>query len=464
VKFCSASVMNRFYVKRAAILVVAVALFLFVSFKPTASFAVMVPPSTESLEQQIQFIDQEILLLRAELAQNNQDIPALKRYLTQLRSTSLAPVFHSRLSALEAFLLLHREQTPIESQFKLPRDGEQVVVLLPLSGDYAVAGQAILEGLKLDWPFNRPFTVIDSSVYGSMVELWELVKLYEPDFVIGPLNKQNIIAWQNLETQIPTLYLNQPRYQFGYEKALSPNKKLGLVQLKAFIESTSLENILVLQSNHSAAKNLQTQFKQAWLDQQPDRFYKALNIKQGIHQAMTKALNVQRSFARKNWVQKTIQQEIEFEPRARQDLDAIVHFSSIDEAIQVKPILDFYHLSGLYSLWYPFTYPSSEELQSQQNVWQQTYGLLPPYLTHLPDEISIEDALHSESGLFYALGRLVAEVVKNPRLNLSNQTLTHSELGEVITDENGLLKILPKVFWLDEKLIQPVTEYQYPFE
>jgi len=49
-------------------------------------------------------------------------------------------------------------------------------------------------------------------------------------------------------------------------------------------------------------------------------------------------------------------------------------------------------------------------------------------------------------------------------LNLSNQTLTHSELGEVITDENGLLKILPKVFWLDEKLIQPVTEYQYPFE
>lgn len=424
----------------------------------------MVPPAEQSLEEQIQFIDQEIILLRAELAQSNQDIPALKRYIKQLQSIPLAPVFQSRLSALESFLLQDREEKPSELEFKLPHDGGQVVVLLPLSGDYAVAGQAILKGLKLEWPFSKPFTVIDSAIYGSMVELWELVKLYEPDFVIGPLNKQNIIAWQNLETQISTLYLNQPVYQFEYEKALSPNKKLGLTQLEAFMEATGLENILVLESNYLTAQNLQKQFKQAWLNQQKDRFYESLTIKEGIHQTMKKALNVQRSIARKNWVQKSIQQELEFEPRARKDLDAVVHFSSIDEAIQIKPILDFYHLSDAYSLWYPSIYPSSGELQSQQNAWQQTYGFLPPYLTKISEANLMDGSDEPESGLFYALGRLAAEIVKNPRLNLSNQNLNRSDLGEVITDENGVLKILPSVFWLDEQMIQPVNEYQYPFE
>jgi len=464
VRSCSASVLHCLGWAKRGVSLALLPLLLIMSLITTASFAVMVPSTGQSLEEQIQFIDQEILLLRAELAQSNQDIPALRRYIRQLQSTSLAPIFKTRLVALQSFLLLAGEANPAEHAFKLPQEGGQIIVLLPLSGDYAVAGHAILEGLKSAWPFNKRFTVIDSAIYSTMVELWELVKLYEPGFVIGPLSKQNILSWQNLETQIPTLYLNQPNYLFEYEKALSPNKKRGLLQLKAFIEATGLENVVVLQRQHQAAKKLQKQFKQAWLTQKTGRFYESLTIQGGIHQTMKTVLNVQKSIARKNWVQKTIQQELEFEARARKDLDAVVHFSSLDEAIQVKPILDFYHLSDAYSVWYPSILPSSDELQSQQNIWQQTYALLPPYLTQVQKTSSDEDSNEVESGLFYALGRLVAEVVKNPRLNLPTQSLIRSELGEVITDENGVLSILPNVFWLDEKFIQPVNEYRYPFE
>jgi len=444
-----------------------VSVFLACQFYGSASFAVMVPPSDQSLQTQIEFIDQEILLLRAELAQSNQDIPSLQRYLKQINAASLAPVFEARFAALTRFFensLMLKPLSTDQPAFRLPIEGGQVIVLLPLSGDYGEAGQSILEGLTASWPFNKSFTVIDSGLYHSMNELWELVKLYEPDFIIGPLNKENAQVWQALDSQVPTLYLNQLDDYHVYEKGLSPSKRLGLLQLQTFIESMGLEHVLVLADQTDVGKRLQVQFEQAWLKPNTKGLYESVQIGESVHSAMKTALNVQRSISRKNWVQKTIGQDLNFEPRARQDLEAVINLTSIDEAIQIKPILDFYHLSRTFSLWYPTTYPSSSELQSQQNSWQQTYGFLPPYLVEPIVQSSENDAEELKTGLFYALGMLVANIVNNPRMNLANQHLKNSALGQAITNKQNALIILPNVFWLDDYTIQPVNEYQYPFD
>jgi len=184
--------------------------------------------------------------------------------------------------------------------------------------------------------------------------------------------------------------------------------------------------------------------------------------------------------ARKNWLQKTLGETVEFEPRARQDLDAVISFLSLDQAIQIKPILDFYQQNRVFNLWYPSSYPTNADLQLPQHDWQQTYAFLPPYLTFstlimegtlsqpaLTDEeqvsntLPIESDMVSKSGLFYALGKLVAETVRDPRFNMANQVLTNSPLGMLITDEKGHFRLLPNVFWLDEKQIQPVADYQF---
>jgi len=461
--------------------------FLVVAFCSTASFAVMVPPSNQDIELQIQFIDQEILLLRAELAQSNQDVPAFKRYLKQLNSLNLAPVFNSRFKALQAHSQFLIAQSKTESdgvgaveskasyRFKQPSESSEVMVLLPLSGDYGEAGLAILDGLKTAWPLDKMFRVIDSGLYDSMNELWELVKLYQPDFIIGPLEKTKVNAWQSLDVQIPTLYLNQLENYRAHEKGVSPSKGLGLDQLKSFAETLGISHVLVLSDSSQGAQNLQSEFQQAWL-KDGERSYESVIIENNVHQSMANALNVQHSITRKNWVQKTLDEELEFEPRARQDLEAVIYFSSIDEAIQIKPLLDFYHLNSAFSLWYPSTYPTAEELLSQQHNWQQTYAFLPPYLVQSNgnvNELPIQSSTHnvsseqssvSKSGLFYALGELVAEIVKNPRINLVNQPLAVSPLGALITNKDGRLSVLPKVFWLDDQQIQPVDEYQYPFD
>ncbi|MBN2864629.1 MAG: penicillin-binding protein activator [Thiotrichales bacterium] len=449
-------------------------------FYSAASFAVIVPPSNESLEAQIEFIDQEILLLRAELAQSNQDIPAFQRYLQQLNAlNNLAPIFQPRLESLQQFnqqvsqlgLKVPKEAKLAENiEFKMPSEGSQVLVLLPLSGDYQAAGQSILQGLQAAWPLNKAFTVIDSGLYESMNELWELVKLYQPDFIIGPLEPNKARAFQTLAVQVPTLYLNQLDTYRANEKGLSPSKVLGLDQLKAFVDTLGLERVLVLSDASNSALSLQNGFQQAWSTLEGHRTFEAVNLDKGVHQSMAKALNVQRSNARKNWIQKTVGLELEFEARARQDIEAVIFFSSIDEAIQIKPILDFYHLNSVFSLWYPSTYPTAEELLSQQHNWQQTYAFLPPYLVQVHSDkmdsiaqdfstpINDDDLSVPKSGLFYALGELVAEIVKNSRINQANQPIADSTLGTLITNQEGRLSILPNVFWLDDKQIQPVNE------
>lgn len=434
----------------------------------TASFADVSSPTTQTLETQIEFIDQEILLLRAELARTNRDTSALKRYMRQLEGLTLAPAFLERLAALEQFLnsmsMSEQEQLSDSAHFRQPFDGSQVVVLLPLSGDYEAAGQAILESLTVAWPFNKAFTTIDSGLYSSMYELWELVKLYQPDFIIGPLTKDNALAWQTLDVPIPTLYLNQLDTYKVNEKGLSPNKTLGLSQLSAFTDALALDNVLVLSEPTKGGKELQLEFEQAWLKSPIHRVYEAHSTERGVHQTMQIAFNVNDSYARKNWVQKTVGRTLEFEPRARQDIEAVIALSPMSDAVQIKPILDFYHLNRTMSLWYPSTYPSASELKAQQSDWQQTYAFLPPYLV---DKIAFSDDDEQralKTGLFHALGLLVAETVKNPRLGLLNQGVAESALGTLITDKEGRLTILPHVFWLDDKQIQPVNEYQYSFD
>lgn len=470
--------------KPAGWMIQLVGFFLLWAVSSPASFAVMVPPSNQTLEAQIEFIDQEILLLRAELAKTNQDIPAFQRYLKQLNALTLAPVFQSRLQALQQFNVelsspsLNLAQGAITSQpgaFSLPVEGSQVLVLLPLSGDYQAAGQAILQGLQVAWPFDKAFTVIDSGLYDSMSELWELVKLYEPDFIIGPLERAKSSAWQSLAVPVPTLYLNQLDTYRANEKGLSPSKVLGLEQLVAFADTLGLERLLVMSDGSNSATSIQNGFQQAWVTLQSHRTMTFNPLEKNVHQSMTKVLNVQRSIARKNWVQKTVGVELEFEARARQDIEAVIYFSSIDEAIQIKPILDFYHLNSTFSLWYPSFYPSAEELLAQRHNWQQTYAFLPPYLVssnEVATEAVSQELEHPnndqpspdpKSGLFYALGELAAKIVKNPRINLAHRPIADSTLGTLITNQEGRLSILPNVFWLDDKQLQPVNEYQYPF-
>ncbi|WP_178861236.1 penicillin-binding protein activator [Thiomicrorhabdus cannonii] len=447
-----------------------VALNVIALYVPAASLADTVPLPPSALQEQIEQIDQEIVLLRAELAEGNGERAEVERYLRQLRAMTLPAAFTERVQRLERFLAqserIELQPSNAETVFKLPDTSSTVVVLLPLSGDFAVAGERVLAGLRAQWPFSKPFEVLDSALYDNLFELWELVKLYAPDFIIGPLTRDQAQAWQALKTGIPTLYLNQLDVYEAYEKALSPSKSDGLRQLHSFVNSYALQHILLLSENSQAAKNLQQKIQQAGssLGSGADVWLETEVVEQSLDQSVRRVLNVRSSEGRKNWLQATLQTELEFEPRARQDIDAVISFLPLEAAMQVQPMLAFYHLNEALNLWYPPGFPSASDLLASLPFWQQTYAFLPPNSVHNTPSAPADHNQDDKTGLLYALGELAAKLVNQPEALKPAQWLGESPIGDLITTADGQLALLPKVYWLDDKSVQPITGYRFQFE
>lgn len=432
---------------------------------PAASLAA--PAVSDGLKKQIDLIDQEILLLRAELAESNGDRQAVQRYLQELEGMSLSAGFAERFRALKARSRKAAESREAEESdplqkpvFRLPSESGQVVVVLPLSGEYAVAGEKILAGLREHWRLSSPFVVLDSAVYDNMFELWELVKLYSPDLVIGPLSKQNVMQWQSLKTSVPTLYLNQPEVLFSYEKALSPDKEAGLLQLEQFVDAYGFDHLLVISEDTESAENLVQQFQKNWTRKHPYGLFEWYPLSGSVDLTVRQALRIQRSAGRRHWLEKNIERKVVFEPRARQDTQAIIHLLPLDEAVQVKPLLDFFHLNSTLSLWYPSRLPERSDLHASLPFWQHTYAFLPPYLVQ---SVPMTNQ-NNQFGPLYALGELAAKMVTRTGSFQPGQLMGSSPLGRVVHDKAGRLHILPVVYWLDDGQLQTVPDYYFQLD
>lgn len=69
---------------------------------------------------------------------------------------------------------------------------------------------------------------------------------------------------------------------------------------------------------------------------------------------------------------------MEFVPRVRRDVDAVVSFIPEAQAVQVAPYLNFLPLKhGMTHVWYPSKTPSLSYLKANLDAWQQTFAILP---------------------------------------------------------------------------------------
>lgn len=453
-------------VKNAGLRVLKLAFFLVLSLATPASFAVLVPPADDDIEAQIEFIDQEILILRAELAQSQQNVTLLREYVLQLESMRLHHLFQPRLEQLKGYLQKapSKAQTPV---FQWPSGDSQVVLLLPLSGRYEQVGNAILESFQQAWPWSKGLTVIDSALYDSIQELASLVKAYDPDFIIGPLQKNRILAWRNLPLNIPSLYLNPVQSLSSHERALDMGKTAGIQAVAELASELSITRLAVLQEHGVQADYAERLRQQLW--EHSGLVVRVHDIRyQSDAQAEVKALlNIERSFARKNWVQKTVGEDLVFTPRARQDLQAVVQYLPLEAVQQTNPLLRFYQQGQLLNIWQPSQQASVPSLQNFRITWPEFYAFLPDYWLTLNDVESPQSSqqaarfkwnnqMKSKNGLFYALGRMAAELT----VVHAQQTDVYSDIelpiGSVKWDKTGVARLMPKAYYLNGKRIESI--------
>lgn len=420
--------------------------------------------SNLSLDQQIQLIDLEILLLKAELAQKNAQVDQVRAYLSELeaqvKGIELPSNIQDRVVALQNYLdhSNHDQEDPQAFAF----NPERVLALLPMSGPYAMAGQEIYDGLKSSLKVTYPdsdLEVLDSNIYDSMFEAWEWIRLYQPSFIFGPLVKKNVEALNALKLNAPMLVFNEIKEPSALIKTLVPlSNKDAVDKLVSLVKKAHYQRIVVLTNESESSQALVTEFKSHWSEQEMDYpvEIQEQQVVSNVDQALEKAVNSTQSMARKSWLQRTIRSPIQFTERPRQDLELVISFLPYRLAMQISPLLEYYHLNSIPHYWLPSQRPSVDEFIASLPFWQATSVILPVSYARSVKQNNEQSNQNKEIGIFYALGEVAARaVIETTRQHLM---VMNTQLGQLTLGEDQSFHFYPEVYWLDTGVFEKLTD------
>jgi len=213
-----------------------------------------------------------------------------------------------------------------------------IAVLLPLSGAAADSAMAIRDGIMAAYyqdTLERPeLRFYDTG--GNAQMLWSIYQdaVQEgAEFVIGPLLKDSIQQLaRSGDLPVPVLALNQTSNQVAEKMindgrrqviALVPDTAWGSRVLAAFQQQFISLGGEILTSGQYASKS--ADFKSP----------------------IQRTLNLDASKNRHRALQRLLGEKLDFEPRRRQDVDAIFVLAFPRQARQLKPQLRFHHAGDL---------------------------------------------------------------------------------------------------------------------
>ena len=229
----------------------------------------------------------------------------------------------------------------------------QITLALPLEGPLASAGKAIRDGFFAayysDESADRSKTSIRvvNSAGSDFSELYQELSAEDQDLIVGPLEKDALASLTRLNRlTVPVLGLN-------YLPANSDIPE-GLFQfgLSAEDEARQIANRLSEQDHHQVLVLIPQgewgdRLEAALLERMDENGSVALDIERYFREDNLRAvtadlLGITVSRERAIDVERTAGIDVEFEPRRRQDADAIVMVAEPTVARQFKPLFAFY--------------------------------------------------------------------------------------------------------------------------
>lgn len=236
----------------------------------------------------------------------------------------------------------------------------QIALLLPLSGTYAGPAQALRDGFLLAH-YNQGNS--DNSPHIRIYDVGEnpddIVSYYNQavrdgaQFVVGPLSKEAVLRLMAHATlPVPTLTLNfayqdDPLPANLYQISLSPEDEARQVAERAWLEGHNQSITLVPQGDWG--NRVFTAFKQHW-EALGGTVLEAQTYNPQASDftgALRSALNLDESQARRDALAKLLGQNLDFQPRRRQDVDMVFMAAFPRQARLIRPQLEFNYAAGL---------------------------------------------------------------------------------------------------------------------
>ncbi len=234
----------------------------------------------------------------------------------------------------------------------------QIAVLLPFSGRYASAANAIRDGLVTAWYAaleNRPELRFYDANAANISSVYEQAINGGADFIVGPLEKDAVSVLQE-KGKLPaiTLALNQSNdvsapasdtglYQFG----LSPESEARQIAERAWFDGHL--SALVITPEGAWGDRIYTAFQERWLELggriSKQRQYP--NNTQDFSTPIQQLLNIESSEQRAKKLRQITGTKLSFEPRIRQDVDFIFVAAYPQAGRQIRPQLLFHNAAQL---------------------------------------------------------------------------------------------------------------------
>jgi len=273
------------------------------------------------------------------IAQLHQDTSNLQANLTEWKQ--LYPEHPANYGFIESY---------IDNSQKIINQPSSIALLLPESGRFSQAAQAIKEGFMAAYNQNQSdlqpsLQFYDSSIYNS-ADLYHQAISEGAELIIGPLSKENIqtLAYDT-ELTVPVLALNHiPNlvknnlFQFG----LSPIDETKQIATRAYLKE--IKNVLLISPETNQGNRIADSLTEYWQEIGGSVIESQhYNAKDNDFSAPIKELlNLNESKDRYNRLKRFLATDIEHTPRIRQDADAIFLSASPKTARSIYPQLRFY--------------------------------------------------------------------------------------------------------------------------
>ena len=317
--------------------------------------------------------------LNQQLTQSGKDSIAIAWY-----ELALVPLRHHdldrQLQALEQWLQLWPDHP---AAYKLPgalanladlsaQQPKKVALALPLQGRLGKIGQAVVDGFMAarfqaaaEQATVPDIKVYDTAAMQSLDELYAMAQTDQIELIIGPLDKNKVVQLhQQNSLSIPTLALNYTPIETSLI-AVDDDFSLPQITLTQFglaVEdeaeqiarrglSEGHQRVVVLHQDQPWAIRAAQHFSQTWAHLGGDIASQVSFSGAGDHSnAITKALLIDQSHSRAKSLKNILAgtgNRVKFEPRRRQDVDAIVLFALPADGRQVVPTLAFHYAANL---------------------------------------------------------------------------------------------------------------------
>lgn len=349
---------------------------------------------------------------------------------------------------------------------------ERITLALPLSGPLSAAGNMVREGflaayyasgedassqdegdnaiptsIGADAPSETRIDIVDTNEL-SGDELVEALMANKPDLVVGPLAKDQVAALSRRDSlPVPVLALNyapqqdepQPAQLFQFGLSAEDEAR----QIAEHIVNEGLPQALVLIPRGDWGDRIAEALEQRMeeldgLILDMERYSEDDNLRDVSAELL--GINISRERAIE--LERTLGQNVEFEPRRRQDADAIIMVAEPVIARQFKPLFSFYYAGDVPVFSPSIIYSGRPDPARDRDINGVNFTDLPWILDREPE--FRQQAYEQFENLDGPLGRLFAMgadawslSLRLPLMQQVNDTRVEGHTGELRLDRNN---------------------------